>query len=203
MNNYLIKLSKRLVLLSITGRVSVIDVLRYRCNSTNSRVLSGISPNLVAILSNWSHISRFHLRLVSTYNNEGNSNTMNILPTQYHLFKIFDSIIIFKITCHLIRSSRNPEACVDMFRFMPVASISNRFKSAHPRMAEISLDKSQYLQCIGIKMSLALIGWTRLKVENTWSEIFLPIHFFFKCKQRSTILAIQEILLFLICFSTK
>ena len=84
-----------------------------------------------------------------------------------HLFKIFDCIMIFKITCHLIRSSRNPEACVDMFRFMPVASISNRFKSAHPRMAEISLDKSQYLQCIGIQMSLAFIGWTRLKVGNT------------------------------------
>ena len=122
---------------------------------------------------------------------------------QWILFKIFDRKMIFKITCHLIRSSRNPEACVDMFRFMPVASISNRFKSAHPRMAEISFDKSQYLQCIGIKMSLALIGWTRLKVENTWSEIFLPIHFFFKCKKRSPILAIQEILLFLICFSTK
>ena len=84
---------------------------------------------------------------------------------QWILFKIFDRKMIFKITCHLIRSSRNPEACVDMFRFMPVASISNRFKSAHPRMAEISLDKSQYLQCIGIKMSLALIGWTRLKVK--------------------------------------
>ena len=83
--------------------------------------------------------------------------------------KIFDRsslIMIFNSTCHLIRSSRNPEACVDMFRFMSVASISNKFRSAHPRMAEISLDKSQYLQCIGIQMSLVFIRWKRLKLET-------------------------------------
>ena len=131
------------------------------------------------------------------------TKNIQMAPIKSYSFKIFDRIMIFKITCHLIRSSRNPEACVDMFRFMPVASISNRFKSAHPRMAEISLDKSQYLQCIGIQVSLAFIEWTRLMLENTWSKLFLPIHFFFKCKKRSTVLAIQEILLFLICFSTK
>ena len=132
---------------------------------------------------------------------------MKVIQTKHiltsYLFKIFDLKMIFKITCHLIRSSRNPEACVDMFRFMPVASISNRFKSAHPRMAEISLDKSQYLQCNGIQMSLAFLWIDKAKSLNAWSNIFLPIHLFFKCKKRSTILAIQEILLFLICFSTK
>ena len=54
------------IVLYLTGIVSVMEVFRYLCSSTNSRVLSGISPRRVAILSNWSHISLFHLRFVST-----------------------------------------------------------------------------------------------------------------------------------------